>query len=290
MNRTSIEYLDFSWNPIAMRCTPVSEGCLNCWHLRMCDRMAANPVFSPEVRAAYAGEGPPVLIEKRLEEPLHRKKPSVIGVQFMGDLFHEDVPDEFLWDVLNVMIKSPQHTFILLTKRPGKMAWFFKLFYGKFDATCVAPPANIWLGITAENQRCANERIPILVKTPAAVRFVSVEPMLGPVDPTMVPSENEKYPLLDALTGMRRRRVVGTYCSFDEDAYYAGETHGLDWVIAGFETGPKARRSDFVWAYFLRDKCAETGTPFFWKRAGPGQKTPADLLVRQWFKEMQDGP
>lgn len=87
MNRTDIEYLTHTWNPIAMRCTPVSEGCANCWHQRMADRLAGNRSFPLDVRRAYAGEGLPVLVKERLVKPLRRKKPSRIGVQFMGDLF-----------------------------------------------------------------------------------------------------------------------------------------------------------------------------------------------------------
>lgn len=179
MNKTTIEYLDYTWNPIAMRCTPVSIGCVNCWHLRLCNRMAANPNFSDEIRAAYAGKSPPRIIEKRLEEPGHTKKGGIVGVQFMGDLFHDDVDDETIMGIIDVMLDTPYHTYQILTKRPKRMKWIIDDY---LDYIVSPLPDNIWLGVTAENQEMADERIPVLLQIPASVRFVSVEPMLGAID------------------------------------------------------------------------------------------------------------
>jgi len=184
MNKTNIEYLTHSWNPIAMRCTPVSEGCANCWHLAMANRLAKNPVIPKDRRKAYAG-GKPVLIESEIDAPLKRKKPAIIGVNFMGDLFHPDVSDEMIDAVFSVMaqdICSPlhglntptRHTYLVLTKRPERILEGHPEFFERWP--------NIWLGVTCENQQTADERIPILLQIPAAVRFVSIEPMLSKID------------------------------------------------------------------------------------------------------------
>jgi len=107
MNKTTIEYLDYTWNPLAMRCTPVSEGCRDCWHIQRANMLAKNPLIPEHIQKAYAG-GLPVLIESRLEEPLKVKKPSIIGVQFMGDLFHESLTVEEISKIFTIMIRSPQ--------------------------------------------------------------------------------------------------------------------------------------------------------------------------------------
>jgi protein gp37 len=119
---TGIDYLDATWNPVAMRCTRVSAGCDHCWHLRMADRHAANPNLPEPLREARAG-GPPWLNEQELVKPLHWRKPRVIGVQFMGDLFHESVPDELIYRVFDTAWKCPQHTFLVLTKRERVVEW-----------------------------------------------------------------------------------------------------------------------------------------------------------------------
>ena len=124
MQKTPIEYLDQSWNPIAMRCTPVSAGCDHCWHLRMANRLSYNRVVSENCAMAYSGYDP-IIKAKELAAPLRRKKSAVIGVQFMGDLFHESITNEQIAAVYGVMAACPQHTFVILTKRARRMArWF----------------------------------------------------------------------------------------------------------------------------------------------------------------------
>lgn len=177
MNRTGIEYLDLTWNPIAMRCTPVSEGCANCWHRRMANRLAGNENLHLDVRRAYAGEGSPVLIPERLMKPARRKKPTRIGTQFMGDLFHDKVVDSFIGAVFDIMVGTPQHTFLVLTKRPLRMRSFVQTY-----SPGLANAQHIWLGLSIENQATANERREYLYRTPAAIRFASYEPALAPVD------------------------------------------------------------------------------------------------------------
>lgn len=170
---TQIEWATDTWNPIT-GCSPISEGCQNCYAKRMSKRLAG--------RCGYDKDNPfkLTLHPDRLEQPLHWKKPRQTFVCSMGDMFHEDVPTEYIIKVFDIMSQSPQHTFIVLTHRPESMVDFicgmnFCGFWGPV-------PKHIWLGVTCENQAKADERIPVLLQIPAAVRFVSIEPMLGPVD------------------------------------------------------------------------------------------------------------
>ena len=243
MQRTKIEYLTHTWNPIAMRCTPVSDGCKNCWHLRMAKRLAvifdnysdmshADWYTDAEKAIAYQG-GDPYLNTKELSAPLRLRNPARIGVEFMGDLFHESITNEQIAAAFGVMAACPQHTFMILTKRFARMV--------KWTSTN-AVPANVWLGVSVEDQATADKRIPWLLKTPAAKRFVSIEPMLGPVD------LNKRECLIDKT---RFKLTIGNY---------------LDWVIAGAETGPGARPCDPDWLRSIRDQCAAAGVPFFLKQ------------------------
>ena len=118
MNKTGIEYLDYTWNPIAMRCTKISEACEHCWHIQMCDRLAANFNLPMNIREAYARDRVPVLISERLSAPLKRKKPARIGVQFMGDLFHEDIKWNDQYKIFEMILHACWHEFLVLTKRP----------------------------------------------------------------------------------------------------------------------------------------------------------------------------
>jgi len=182
MQRTKIEQLTHSWNPIAMRCTPTSPGCANCWHIALAKRLAGNPQIAPELREAYAG-GKPVLVESRLTEPLRLRKPAVIGVQWMGDLFHDDIPFEFVEKVFSTMVEAKQHSFLVLTKRPSRMLewqrWEEDQQYNTMDDSWFP---NVEFGVTVENQKTADERRDAFKALPASKKFVSYEPALGPVD------------------------------------------------------------------------------------------------------------
>lgn len=125
MQKTKIEYLTHTWNPITMHCTPVSDGCDNCWHRSMAKRLAGNPVLMDYKRDAYAGKTGPVLYLRELEAPTRLKKPARIGVQFMGDLFHESVPFEHQTRIVSTIAECRQHMFLILTKRPEAMSAFF---------------------------------------------------------------------------------------------------------------------------------------------------------------------
>lgn len=174
MNKTKIQYLDYTWNPIAMRCTPVSAGCANCWHLRMCDRLANNPQIPDSQRWAYAGKIGPQLVEHRLDDPLKLKKPAVIGAQFMGDLFFDGVVAYHIEDVWRVMQKAHWHTFLVLTKRPERAHDF--LYNCPREILC----RNVWIGVTVESQSEVN-RILEITNIPASKFFVSFEPLLGEI-------------------------------------------------------------------------------------------------------------
>lgn len=182
MNRTDIDYADYSWNPLAMRCTPVSEGCANCWTFPLCKRHAANPTLSKAHREAKAG-GPPMLREDELDAPLRLRKPARIVVQFMGDLFHEDVPMKHILNVMVIAGTSGWHNFLFLTKRPKRMGEAIDLLDKSGRLGPNSDRKNVWLGVTVENDK-HYDRIEQLLKIPAAVRWVSYEPLLSALDLT----------------------------------------------------------------------------------------------------------
>ena len=252
MQRTKIEYLTHTWSPIAMRCTPGSAGCKNCWHLAMADRLAANPKLPDDVRAAYAGKGPPVLREDELEAPLRLEKQAVIGVQFMGDLFHADVQLGYIRRIWNVMAKCLRHQFVLLTKRPERMHIFAQWLAGADDISIAEWPRNVILGVSVENQAAADERIPWLLWTPAAKRVVSYEPALSAVD-----FSSWLEPDYQGISQQAEWEPVDR-----NDPRY----NAIDWVIAGCESGPHRRPAQLDWFRQVRDQCIAAGTPYFLKQ------------------------
>jgi protein gp37 len=247
---TKIEWATETWNPIrtadgGYHCTKVSEGCQHCYAERMNKRFGNGKPFDATPTEF-------VLDEKQWEKPLHWKKPRRVFVQSMGDLFHEDIPHSIIQRVLYAIRMSKQHTFLVLTKRPDRMRAFFMQYYVQGFIP------NLWLGVTAENQKRADERIPILLQIPAAVRFVSIEPMLEPVD-----MNKYLYP----------QRLCDGHSAWqcDEDC---PRRPGLDWVICGGETGPGARPMHPDWVRDLRDQCVRTGVPFFFKQWGEFAPSP----------------
>ncbi len=278
MNRTGIEWCSYTWNPVT-GCTPVSPACEHCWAKRMARRLAG--------RAGYPADEPfrVTLHPERLEEPLRVREPQRIFVVSMGDLLHDAVPDEFIAAVFGVMLFARHHTFQVLTKRAERLRdWSASAsvaicaaahyqFRGERDLADAIrrratiddwgpwPLPNVWLGVTAENQREADYRIPLLLRTPAAVRFVSIEPMLGPIDLWGI----NGHPLgCEGLFGCEPK---------------------LDWLILGGETGPGARPMQPDWVRSLRHDCAAVRVPFFFKRMGsawPGDQLPDEFKVRQF--------
>lgn len=240
---TKIQWADETWNPIS-GCTPVSGGCDNCYARRMAARLAG--------RFGYPADDPfqVTFHPDKLDQPSRWRKPRRIFVCSMGDFFHREVTETQRIQILAAMLKSPQHTYTLLTKRAGTMA---KWWDWMFD-----PPPNLWQGVTVENQKRADERIPKLLGTPAAVKFVSVEPMLGPVD----------------------FGPMATYPSY-----------GLDWVILGCESGPKRRPCSLRWVQRALAECHDRRLPVFVKQLdidGKVTSDPADWPVWARRQEFPD--
>lgn len=256
MNKTGIEYLDFSWSPIAMRCTPIAAGCSHCWHLVMCDRLKENHrVFGHNMRARYAGEMGPMLIPKRLDAPLKRKKPARIGLQFMGDLFHKDISAWMQDDVFEVILAAQQHTFILLTKRIERTYEWADSTNARSDDLLKNCP-NLHLGVSISTQEDADRLIPILLQIPAAVRFVSVEPMLEKIN-----FRWESY--AHDATGETYRQYLDRTGSIEQYE----SLKGIGWVIIGCESGPKRRETKIEWIEALARQCESAGVPCFIKQA-----------------------
>jgi protein gp37 len=255
--------------------------------------MAENSKFEPKSEKwapVRVRDGVPVMSDADLTLPLRWRKPRRARLSDVVDLFHEAVPDAWIDRVFAVMALAPQHTFQVLTKRPERMREYMtglraqspRVFAGTIarsmavlgmhgDVTVDADYPHVWLGTSVEDQTTANERIPHLLATPAAVRFISAEPLLGPVDLSELEGGATAGAwLYSALT-----------CDVDaEDDYWGGER--LDWVICGGESGPGARPMDAAWAESLRDQCRIAGVAFFMKQMAKKAPIPADLMVREF--------
>jgi len=255
---SKIEWTEASWNPVS-GCTKVSPGCDHCYAETFAERWRGTPGHH------FENGFDVTLRPERLEQPLRWKRPRRIFVNSMSDLFHEAVPTAFIGAVFDVMRRTPQHTYQILTKRHARMRSLARS--AAFGEGWPLP--NVWLGVSVEDQKWADIRIPALLDTPAAVRFISAEPLLGPVS---------LWHLIDAKgSGVEDPRE-------------------LDWIIAGGESGPGARPCDLGWLRALRDQCEWAGVPFFCKQlgtvigrqVGAGRKGgdwdawPEDLKVRQF--------
>lgn len=263
MADTRIEWADKTWNPIT-GCSPVSEGCHNCYAARMARRLAG--------RCGYDRDQPFTvkLHDDRLTQPARWRKACKVFVCSMGDIFHDEATP-YAAAVARMMVDplfgANHHTYLLLTKR------IERLLRDDAHPEYFASYQNVWLGVTAENQALAQQRVPVLLQVPAVVRFVSVEPMLGPVDLSdlVVDDGSGGEHHLDALT-----------CDVapEDDGPYGGRC--IDWVICGAETGPGARPMKIEWALDLLEQCRAAGVPFFFKKASKGDVVPQELLVREW--------
>jgi protein gp37 len=301
-NQSAIEWTDATWN-FLKGCTPVSAGCLNCYAAAVAHQKQSHP--NPKVSRQFSGltvlkpaargeravfNGRINVVEHLLDVPLRWREPRRIFVNSLSDLFHEDVPTEIIDRAFAVMALCPQHTFQILTKRPARMAEYladpkrpvhvglaaFGLcldnpgrrwgkgieLTGEGDEVRrlkVWPLPNVWIGTSVEDQAAADKRIPLLLGAPAAVRFLSCEPLLGEVD-------------LEALDCWPRYDHRPSY-AFYRVAFGGGDKpiklrDGIDWVIAGGESGPHARPMHPDWARSLRDQCLAAGVPFHFKQWG----------------------
>jgi protein gp37 len=288
-DKTKILWADATLNP-AYGCSKVSPACDNCYAARMADRMAHNvqvcQYFEGLTDKNHEWTGRVNLFPERMEQALKWMRPRRIFVGSMTDLFHEDVPVDFLDQVFAVMAMACQHTFMILTKRPDRMRQYIKgvqgvpidsprdfvLFdswravHGEHYGQRLWPLPNVWLGVTVENQAMDDARIPILLDTPAAKRFVSIEPMLGTVDlghhlTSCFGCGNQ------GSTEMCLNRP-GSGHDLCRACGKGDNPNGLDWVICGGETGPGARPLRPDWARGLRDQCAAADVPFMFKQWG----------------------
>jgi len=256
VDRTKIEWTDATWNPIR-GCSPVSEGCRNCYAARVAHRFSG-PGKPYEGLADWRGgravfNGTIRIVESALDQPPRWKRPRRIFVNSMSDLFHENVPLKVVGRVFSTMISAHRHTFQVLTKRPDRMLEFMLRWTAESERKGLRPADNVWLGVSVEDQKAADERIPLLLQCPAAVRFLSCEPLLGPVDLKL------------------------DFATVRDLATNNPNPASVEWVIAGGESGPGARPMHPDWARSLRDQCAAAGVPFFFKQWG--DKPPEEAFT-----------
>jgi protein gp37 len=309
---SAIQWTDNTW-PIVQGCDPISQGCVRCYAVPLLWRLAHNPhpkVSGPlqgltEYHVNAAGKtvlrftGKLALREDRLDWPLKWSKPRMIFVPSHGDIFHKDVPDDFLDKIFAVMALCPQHTFQVLTKRSERMREYcartgqraakirlaaLKWLDKRTEAELPLP--NVWLGVSCEDQANADERIPHLLQTPAAIRFVSAEPLIGPIDFAVI----------------ARTQAEGYMRPLD------GRFNKLDWIIIGGESGRKARAFDLDWGRSILQQCRASGVSAFMKQLGsnpysdgrpmhgnPSGKYgdpaewPPELRVREFPRAQHDG-
>lgn len=284
-DKSKIEWTDATWNPIR-GCSRVSEGCRHCYAERQALRFrgAGQPYEGLVTLAREPGDeskgdprwtGAVRFVPELLDQPLRWKKPRKIFVNSMSDLFHEKLAAQFIFLLFKVMAQCPQHTFQILTKRAERMQEFMS--HSGWDAPpqmarniYTWPLPNVWLGVSVEDQKTADERIPLLLRTPAAVRWVSYEPALGPVD---FHSYLQGYcPEHDFNSG------------FCLDRHHKNVQH-LNWIVAGGESGPHARPSHPDWFRAVRDQCNAARVPFHFKQWGEWmpvdeyKKTPSRTMT-----------
>lgn len=259
-DKTRIEWTDATWGPVT-GCTKVSSGCDNCYAESIATRFAGTKAY-PDGFAV-------TLRPERLDQPLRWKRPRRIFVNSMSDLFHADVPDEYIARVWAVMALAPHHTFQVLTKRHGRMRSLLSsvrwedLLIGTgmwpIDHDPAKPPSNVWLGVSVEDQKTADLRIPALLETPAAVRWLSCEPLLGKVDLRgLMQCFHCKTGHMFGPCGRHGRPLP----------YGVLSKRHIDWVVVGGESGPRARPMHPDWARSLRDQCAAAGVPLVFKQWG----------------------
>ena len=299
---SKIEWTDNTWNPIT-GCTKISAGCQNCYAENMAKRFGGENGFKLTLRP------------EKLDIPLGRKKPTTYFVCSMSDLFHEDVPFEYIDKIWVIMALTPHHTYQVLTKRPKRMAEYFERHFTRHKIGALAvkytknfhpdghgcdsdicngmfPLKNVWLGVTAENQDQAQKRIPILLEIPASKRFISVEPMLDKINLKHLgflkgQAPKDRLCLCDGLEGT----------VYDFGSTNTVEINKLDWVICGGESGQRARPLNPEWVKDLQEQCAATNTPFFFKQWGEftwkdgemfrvGKKEAGYLINGKEYREM----
>ena len=283
-DKTKIEWTDATWNPLT-GCSSVSDGCANCY--------ASRQIRSGRTPAVHGSKdfSRITIHMSRMHQPLRWRKPKKIFVCSMGDLFHADISDATIGDVFDIMAMADHHIFQVLTKRPTRM----KELLTRWEVNPGAQPRrtrfdNIYLGVTAENQEMADQRIPILLQTQAAVRFVSVEPCLGLVNLMAVRYKKllrNVEPGIDLPCDVNIDALTGRF----DDGEDIGDTEGkLSWVIVGCESGPGARPMHEEWARDLVKQCRAAGVPAFVKqvhRLTPTGKLRVSKDMNEWPEDLR---
>lgn len=243
MNKSGVEWTEYTWNPVT-GCTPISDGCKNCYAKSMATRQRG--------RNGYDQDEPfrVTLREDRLDQPVRKTKGRLVFVVSMGDLFHKDVPFEYLVKVFQVMKETPRHTYQVLTKRIDRARKDMQRIIDRLGLE--GPLCNVWLGATMEDQAMVDHRMADLIQTPAAVRFISVEPLLAGIQLGLAGTVPESWGV--------GYRTLGTL---------------IDWVIVGGESGQRARRCEVEWVRTIRDQCVGMGVPFMFKQWGAWRPTSA---------------
>lgn len=324
-DKSAIEWTEATWNPVT-GCTKVSPGCAYCYAERLSLRFGWSQ--APWIPANAAQNI--VLHPERLEQPFRWSAPRRVFVNSMSDLFHETIPDDYIDRIFAVMALTPRHTYQVLTKRPERMREY--VTRGETE-DCVYqtaweqrpggvgarrnppnhwfdwrwPLPNVWLGVTVENQHWADERIPPLLETPAAVRFISAEPLLGPID--IAGYLGNEVEMIETMREELGVPVITRHSILE----------GITWVIAGGESGgPPSRRlvidagvhykslrslpaevetgriipktEALAWVRSLRDQCVQASVPYFFKQWGGPQPTSGGRLLdgREWSEYPND--
>ena len=232
---SNIAWCSHTWNPVT-GCTQVSPGCDNCYALALAERYRGQKSFPVGFDVQ--------LRPHKLREPIKWKEPARIFVNSMSDLFHRLIPDDYLRQIWDVMLNADHHTYMILTKRAHRMRH-------KIETLGLATPPHIWLGVSAENQKFADSRIPALVNIPVPTRFISAEPLLGPVN------------LTEWL-------------------------NDLAWIVAGGESGPNHRPMNLDWARQIRDDCVDAKVAFFYKQNSHYRPEHDRVLDGQTWDEYPD--
>ncbi|AYM13099.1 phage Gp37/Gp68 family protein [Agrobacterium tumefaciens] len=301
---TDIEWTDATWNPIT-GCSVVSPGCTNCYAMKLAGtrlkHTASRKGLTSPSKSGPVWNGAVKFNEGWLRQPLEWKRPRMIFVCAHGDLFAENVPEEWIDRVFAVMAVASRHTFQVLTKRPERMLAYLNnqpfvrrrwesIIHEELGRHTVSPPPvlpNVWAGVSAEDQSRADERIPLLLQTPAAMRWVSIEPMLGGIDLLKSTGGTLWMGGQRGCSGAHRHhgqrgevihdRLHETDPTLPHHHHDERCGKGIDWVVLGGESGPKARPMHPLWAQSIRDQCQQADVPFFFKQWGAWKPVPWKL-------------
>ncbi len=304
MAQTSIEWTDATWNPVR-GCTKVSPGCANRYAETFAERFRGVPGHPYEQGFDLR------LVPEKLTEPLSWKKPRRVFVNSMSDLFQDGVSFDYVDRVFATMALTPQHTYQVLTKRadrmreymnhPGRAASIAVEVFKRFTrlteadvqsrkAVKVWPLPNVWLGCSVENQHFADERIPLLLQTPAAVRFISAEPLLEKI--MLDNGETSWLSCTSQVTEEQYEAMTpeqqGQHCCCERFDNGNGHFRGIDWVIVGGESGPQARHFDLAWGRSIVRQCNIAGVPVFVKQLGAMPFDPNRIDEKLGYVDLRD--